>query len=99
MLQVTSDDAPWHRWSALCLLAYIDLAVAAASHRCNYADLEIGLIPITIPELARLLRNTVIAPPCRDQAYRQHWSQWRRRHQYRARQAHLRWNIYADTTP
>jgi SRSO17 transposase len=89
----------WHRWTAICLLAYIYLAVAAAMHRDSHADREIGLIPITIPELVRLLRDTVIPPPCRDQAHRQHWSHWRRRHQYRARQAHQRWNIYADTTP
>jgi SRSO17 transposase len=89
----------WHRWSALCLLAYIYLAVAAASLRDSYAGPETGLIPITIPELVRLLRDRVIPPPCRDQAHRQHWSQWRRRHQYRARQAHQRWNTYADTTP
>ena len=55
--------------------------------------------PITVPELLRLLRNTVIPPPRRDQAHRPHWSAWRRRHQHRARQAHQRWNTYAETTP
>jgi SRSO17 transposase len=89
----------WHRWTAICLLAYMYLAVAAAVHRDSHAGLEIGLIPITIPELVRLLRDTVIPPPCRDRPHRQHWSQWRRRHQYRARQAHQRWNAYADITP
>ena len=88
----------WHRWSALCLLAYIYLAVAVAVHRDSHPGPEIGLIPLTIPELVRL-RDTVIPPPCRDKTHRQHWSQWRRRHQYRARQAHQRWNAYADTTP
>jgi SRSO17 transposase len=89
----------WHRWTAICLLAYIYLAVAAAAHRDSHADLEIDLIPITIPELVRLLRDIVIPPPYRDRPHRQHWSQWRRRHQYRARQAHQRWNAYADITP
>jgi SRSO17 transposase len=89
----------WHRWTAICLLAYIYLAVAAAVNRDSQAGQEIGLIPITIPELLRLLRDTAIPPPCRDQAHRRHWSQWRRRHQYRARQAHQRWNTYADTAP
>ena len=89
----------WHRWSALCLLAYIYLAVAAASHRDRRPGLETGLIPLTIPELVRLLRDTVIPPPCRDQAHRQHWSRWRRRHQYRAGQAHRRWHAHADATP
>ena len=60
--------------------------------------LDAGQIPITVPELLRLLRGTVIPPPRRDQAHRLHWSAWRRRHQHRARQAHQRWNHYAETT-
>jgi hypothetical protein len=88
----------WHRWTAICLLAYLYLAVATAVHRQHDpgADLA-GLIPITAPELLRLLRGTVIPPPRRDRAHRLHWSFWRRRHQHRARQAHQRWNAYAET--
>ena len=91
----------WHRWTAICLLAYIYLAVTAAVQRQHDtgAGLDAGLIPITVPELLRLLRDTVIPPPRRDQAHRLHWSAWRRRHQHRARQAHQRWNHYAETTP
>ncbi len=91
----------WHRWTAICLLAYIYLAVAVAIQRQQEAgsDLDGGLIPITVPEPLRLLRDTVIPPPRRDQAHRLHWSAWRRRHQHRARQAHQRWNAYAETTP
>ena len=91
----------WHRWTAICLLAYIYLAVAVALQRQQDAgsDLDAGLIPITVPELLRLLRDTVIPPPRRDRAHRLHWSAWRRRHQHRARQAHQRWNAYAETTP
>ena len=37
-------------------------------------DLDAGLIPITVPELLRLLRDTVIPPPRRDRAHRLHWS-------------------------
>ena len=59
----------WHRWSALCLLAYIYLAVAVAVHRDSDPGPEIGLIPITIPELVRLLRDTVIPPPCQDKTW------------------------------
>jgi hypothetical protein len=47
--------------------------------------LDAGLIPITVPELLRLLRDTVIPPPRRDRTHRLHWSTWRRRHQHRAR--------------
>jgi SRSO17 transposase len=91
----------WHRWTAICLLAYIYLAVAVALQRQQDAssDLDAGLIPITVPELLRLLRDIVIPPPRRDRPHRLHWSAWRRRHQHGARQAHQRWNAYAETTP
>jgi SRSO17 transposase len=55
----------WHRWTAICLLACIYLAVAVAGQRQQDAssDLDAGLIPITVPELLQLLRVTVIPPP------------------------------------
>jgi SRSO17 transposase len=91
----------WHRWTAISLLAYIYLAIAAALQRQHDTSPEqdTGLIPVTVPELLRLLRGTVIPPPRRDRAHRLHWSYWRRRHQHQARQAHQRWNAYAETTP
>jgi SRSO17 transposase len=91
----------WHRWTAICLLAYLYLAVTAARQRMHEAaqDLDAGLIPVTVPELLRLLRGTVIPPPRRDRRHRLHWSAWRRRHQHRARQAHQKWNAYAETAP
>ena len=106
--QSTSLDAgqvirwkSWHRWTAICLLAYIYLAVTAAVQRQQDtgSGLDAELIPITVPELLRLLRGPVIPPPRKDPAHRQRWSVWRRRHQYQARQAHSRWNAYADATP
>jgi SRSO17 transposase len=88
----------WHRWTAICLLAYIYLAVATAVHRQHDPGPDLaGLIPITAPELLRLLRGTVIPPPRRDRTHRLHWSFWRRRHQHRTRLAHQRWNAYAET--
>jgi hypothetical protein len=89
----------WHRWTGICLLAYLYLAVAVALQRQHDAgsDLAAGLIPVTVPELLRLLRDAVIPPPRRDRAHRLRWSAWRR-HQHRARQAHQRWNAYAETT-
>ncbi len=55
----------WHRWTAICLLAYIYLTVAAAAQRQHEAshDLDAGLIPITDPEPLRLQRGIVIPPP------------------------------------
>jgi hypothetical protein len=78
-----------HCWTALCQLACIYLAVAVAVQRQQQAgsDVDAGLIPVTVPELLRLLRDTVIPPPRRDRPHRLHWSTWRRRHQHRARQA------------
>ena len=96
--QVTTWTS-WHRWTAISLLAYIFLAGAAAFQRARDEDASIlGLIPVTIPEL-RQLRGTVIPEPRRDRAHRDGWSLWRRRHQYRARQAHQRWQAYADALP
>jgi SRSO17 transposase len=91
----------WHRWTAICLLAYLYLTVAVALQRQQEASSgpDTRLIPVTAPELLRLLRDVVIPPPRRDRAHRLHWSDWRRRHQHRARQAHQRWNAYAETTP
>jgi SRSO17 transposase len=106
--QATSLDAgqvirwrSWHRWTAICLLAYLYLTVAVAVQRQEDAGsgLDAGLIPVTVPELLRLLRGTVIPPPRRDRAHRLRWSDWRRRHQHRAHQAHQRWNAYAETAP
>jgi SRSO17 transposase len=90
----------WHRWTAFSLLAYAFLAVAAMWQRARDGDLTtLGLIPITLPELLRQLRDTVIPAPRRDHAHRQAWTLRRRRHQYQAQQAHKRWHTYADTPP
>ena len=49
----------WRRWTALCLLAYLYLAVAVVLQRQHDAvD-----IPVTVPELLRLLRDTVYRRP------------------------------------
>src|SRR5579863_10010081 len=97
--QVTTWTS-WHRWTAVCLLAYIFLAVAAAFQRARDEDAGLlGLIPVTIPELLRQLRGTVIPEPRRDRTHRDAWSLWRRRHQYYARHAHQRWHAYADELP
>ena len=68
----------WHRWTAVCLLAYIYLAVAVAVQRQQEASSgpDAGLIPVTVPEVLRLLRDIVIPPPRRDRDHRLHWSAW-----------------------
>src|SRR5580692_4846124 len=98
--QVTTWTS-WHRWTAISLLACAFLAVAAAWQRARDSSTAaaLGLIPITVPELLRQLRGTVIPEPRRDQPHRDAWALWRRRHQYRAQQAHQRWHAYADKLP
>jgi SRSO17 transposase len=98
--QVTTWTS-WHRWTAISLLASAFLAVAAAWQRARDSSTAaaLGLIPITVPELLRQLRGTVIPEPRRDQPHRDAWALWRRRHQYRAQQAHQRWHAYADKLP
>jgi SRSO17 transposase len=97
--QVTTWTS-WHRWTAVSLLAYAFLAVAAACQRALDASAGIlGLIPVTVPELLRQLRGIVIPDPRRDKAHRDAWSLWRRRHQYQAQQAHQHWHAYADEVP
>ena len=56
----------WHRWTAICLLAYLAVAVAVQRQHDAASGPDTGLIPVTIPELLRLLRDTVIPPPRRD---------------------------------
>ena len=97
--QVTTWTS-WHRWTAINLLACAFLAVAAAWQRA--ADISasvLDLIPVTVPELLRQLRGTVIPEPRRNKPHRDAWALWRRRHQYGAQQAHQRWHAYADETP
>ena len=87
-----------HRWTAVCLLAYIFLTVAVAVKRARDAGTSAaaGMIAVTVPELLRLLRGTIIPPPRHDREHVLHWSGWRRGHQHRAQQAHRRWNSCAD---
>jgi hypothetical protein len=45
-----------------------------------------GAIPLTAPEVRRLLR--VLTLPAAQQAFHLHWSNWRRRRQAQARRCH-----------
>ena len=97
--QVTTWTS-WHRWTAISLLAYAFLAVSSAWQRTlDGSAASLGLIPVTVPELLRQLRGTVIPEPRRDKPHRDAWALWRRRHQYEAQRAHQRWNPYADEPP
>ncbi|MFJ6985661.1 MULTISPECIES: hypothetical protein [unclassified Streptomyces] len=49
---------------------------------------EPGLVPLSCPELIRLLRALVLPPPVRDREHVLHWTAWRRHHQAVATACH-----------
>jgi SRSO17 transposase len=51
-----------------------------------------GMIPLTVPEITRLLAT----PPARPPGHAEHWVTWRRRHQARARWYHQRTRLARD---
>ena len=51
-----------------------------------------GMIPLTVPEITRLL-----TPPPARPGHAEHWSNWRRRHQARARWYHQRTRLARDS--
>jgi hypothetical protein len=55
---------------------------------------EPGMIPLTVPEVKRLLANALHHP--RPPGHDTHWLNWRRRHQARARWFHQRTRLNRD---
>ncbi|GGV96703.1 hypothetical protein GCM10015535_66610 [Streptomyces gelaticus] len=49
---------------------------------------ERDLIPLSVPEIRRLIGHVVIAPHCHPNEHRLRWSHFRRRSQARARRCH-----------
>jgi hypothetical protein len=59
------------------------------------ADLAADLLPLTVPEIRRLLFQLVIRKPVDPSAVIA-WSLWRRRHQQRARRSHWKRRTQTD---
>ncbi|WP_328609589.1 IS701 family transposase [Amycolatopsis sp. NBC_00345] len=76
----------WHRWTVMAMLAYAFLAVVASTERTPKPSTA-GWISLTCNEIHHLF-TTLISRPVLDAAHRIRRSTWRRRHQYRAQQAH-----------
>jgi hypothetical protein len=53
---------------------------------------DLGMIPLTIPEITRLLPP----PPAGRPGHAEHWANWRRRHQARSRWYHQRTRLARD---
>lgn len=66
------------RWSLFSLIAAAILALTATAVH-DAADDGPALVPLSCPELIRLLRALVLPPLVRDHVL--HWTAWRRRHQ------------------
>ena len=72
--QVTTWTS-WHRWTAISLLAAAFLAAAAAWQRArDGSTAALTLIPITVPELLRQLRGTIIPAPSSDKPHHDAWA-------------------------
>jgi hypothetical protein len=54
---------------------------------CGGLTSQLGLLPLTVPEIRRLLVALVGTTPIQP-GFVLSWSRWRRRHQARARRAH-----------
>ena len=92
---------PWHRFTLLAMIALAILAVATAHHNgppAHQPDLDTELIPLTVPELRRLI-NRLILHPNGDPTPVMAWSNWRRRHQARARRSHYKRHAMTASEP
>jgi len=83
----------WYRWSLISLIAAALLSVSTALHRtAGLEPAEAAMIPVTRPELLRILRAFVLPHPVTDPEHVLRWSRWRRHHQFHAAACHRRWN-------
>ncbi len=85
----------WRRWTLLAMTAHALLAVIAANEHAEQPTPD-GLIPLTCNEIRRLF-TTFVIEPTRALTCPQTWSNWRRRHQHRARTSHYRRQAAART--
>jgi SRSO17 transposase len=78
----------WRRWTLLAMIAHALLTVIAANEHAD-RPAPVGIIPLSCSEIRRLFTVLVVAPR-RVLACPHAWSNWRRRHQHRARTSHYR---------
>lgn len=78
----------WHRWVTLAMLAHAFLAAATADERAQEPAPD-DLIPLSCNEIQHLF-TTLVAQTVPTVIHRLRWSEWRRRHQARARTCHYR---------
>ncbi|MEV7785747.1 hypothetical protein AB0O72_10155 [Streptomyces sp. NPDC088106] len=86
--QVTCWNS-WMRWSLFSLIAAAVLALAAVGEKTG-PTWSTRLVPLTCPELVRLLHALVLPAPVRDRDHVVHWTVWHRCHQAAATACHQR---------
>lgn len=89
----------WMRWSLFSLIAAAVLALtlhAMGSPPTTGTTRPARLIPLTCPELVRLLRVLVLPPLSRRRDHFLHWNSWRRHHQAVARTYHQQRHHHHD---
>ena len=77
----------WRRWTLLAMIAHALLAVIAANEHTD-RPAPAGMIPLTCSEIRRLFTVLIVDTPPAPWPARCAWSNWRRRHQHRARTSH-----------
>ncbi len=93
--QVTCWNS-WMRWWLFSLVASAVLALTAAATTTVGPARRARLVPLTCPDLVRLLRVFVLTPPVRDAEHVLHWMAWRRHHQAIAQACHQRRHTLQD---
>ncbi len=79
----------WHRHVTLCLLPHAFVCVVRSEGVRSGASAAEDLLPLTVPEVRRLLYLLAVARAPREEEVLA-WSSWRRRHQLRAKRCHYR---------
>ncbi|MFV2103966.1 hypothetical protein [Micromonospora sp. LOL_024] len=88
----------WHRFTTLAPAALAVLAICAADTRTAHRHPQPDMIELTVNEIRRPI-NVLLIRPARSIAYRLRWSNWRRRHQTRAKRAHYTRRLNLELQP
>lgn len=93
--QVTCWNS-WMRWSLFSLIASAVLALTVAAMTTACPAGQARLIPLTCPELVRILRAFILQPLIRDPDHVLRWMVWRRHHQAVAQACHQHRHVFQD---
>jgi SRSO17 transposase len=87
----------WHRFTTLALAALAILAICAADATAAGPE-HPSMIRLTVNEIRRLI-NVFRDQPTHDNTHHLRWSNWRRRHQARAKRAHYTRRLTLEFQP